>query len=153
MTAAIAVHLILVAAVFGLTAHSLPPSAPNYETKIACEGNQLQLACEEGTKINLIRANFGRFSISICNLQGNLEWSVNCEYNLVDNFVTSFSPLCNFRHGPPLLPRDSGGVRQPVRMSAIRLVHALRRPVSRREQVSGSALPVSSGVQHETRCH
>lgn len=79
--AAVAVHLTLVAAVIGLMsgpADSLPPSAPNYETKIACEGNQLQLSCEEGTKINLIRANFGRFSISICNTQGNLEWSVNC---------------------------------------------------------------------------
>lgn len=64
-----------------LTSLGLPPptpSLPSYETKIACEGGHLRLECEEGTKINLIRANFGRFSISICNTQGNLEWSVNC---------------------------------------------------------------------------
>lgn len=28
--------------------------------------------------INLIRANYGRFSITICNDQGNVDWSVNC---------------------------------------------------------------------------
>ena len=28
--------------------------------------------------INLVRANFGRFSISICNDGGNTDWSVNC---------------------------------------------------------------------------
>lgn len=28
--------------------------------------------------INLIRANYGRFSITICNDHGNVDWSVNC---------------------------------------------------------------------------
>lgn len=44
----------------------------------ACEGNSLEIQCDEGTHINLIRANFGRFSISVCNEQGNVDWSVNC---------------------------------------------------------------------------
>merc|ERR1719297_65257 len=34
--------------------------------------------CEEGRLINLVRANFGRFSISICNEGGNTTWSTNC---------------------------------------------------------------------------
>ncbi|OTF71462.1 hypothetical protein BLA29_012373, partial [Euroglyphus maynei] len=51
---------------------------PRYHTLYACEGNSLEIQCEEGTHINLIRANFGRFSISVCNEQGNVDWSVNC---------------------------------------------------------------------------
>ncbi|XP_050720067.1 adhesion G protein-coupled receptor L1-like isoform X2 [Eriocheir sinensis] len=34
--------------------------------------------CDPGHVINLIRANYGRFSITICNEHGNTEWSVNC---------------------------------------------------------------------------
>ncbi|XP_053204048.1 uncharacterized protein LOC128388644 [Panonychus citri] len=48
-------------------------------TGYACEGSSLTLSCGDPYIINLIRANFGRFSISTCNSQGNLEWSVNCK--------------------------------------------------------------------------
>ena len=47
-------------------------------TKYGCEGSVLDIQCEEGTVINLVRANYGRFSISICNDKGNTAWSVNC---------------------------------------------------------------------------
>jgi len=47
-------------------------------TKYGCEGTVLDIQCEEGTVINLVRANYGRFSISICNEKGNTAWSVNC---------------------------------------------------------------------------
>jgi len=47
-------------------------------TKYGCEGTTLKIECEEGSVINLVRANFGRFSISICNEGGNTDWSVNC---------------------------------------------------------------------------
>ena len=47
-------------------------------TKYGCEGSTLEIECEEGTVINLVRANFGRFSISICNEGGNTTWSTNC---------------------------------------------------------------------------
>ena len=47
-------------------------------TKYGCEGTTLKIECEEGTVINLVRANFGRFSISICNDEGITDWSVNC---------------------------------------------------------------------------
>ena len=47
-------------------------------TKYGCEGTTLNIACEENTVINLVRANYGRFSISICNEEGITDWSVNC---------------------------------------------------------------------------
>ncbi|XP_071044482.1 latrophilin Cirl isoform X2 [Parasteatoda tepidariorum] len=48
-----------------------------YRTIYTCEGRTLNMVCEEGL-IHLIRANYGRFSIGICNEHGNLEWRVNC---------------------------------------------------------------------------
>ncbi|XP_037090639.1 LOW QUALITY PROTEIN: latrophilin Cirl-like [Pollicipes pollicipes] len=49
-----------------------------YSTVYACEGSTLKLECGDDELINLIRANFGRFSITICNEKGNTDWSVNC---------------------------------------------------------------------------
>ncbi|XP_014249876.1 latrophilin Cirl-like isoform X3 [Cimex lectularius] len=51
---------------------------PRYDTAYACEGKTLRIDCKDGELINLIRANYGRFSITICNDHGNTEWSVNC---------------------------------------------------------------------------
>ncbi|CAH0731584.1 unnamed protein product, partial [Brenthis ino] len=51
---------------------------PRYETAYACEGKTLKIGCSEGSVIHLIRANYGRFSITICNDHGNTDWSVNC---------------------------------------------------------------------------
>ncbi|XP_055927340.1 latrophilin Cirl-like isoform X2 [Argiope bruennichi] len=51
--------------------------AAGYRTTYACEGKTLHIVCDEGM-IHLIRANYGRFSISICNDHGNLDWRVNC---------------------------------------------------------------------------
>ena len=49
-----------------------------YETHYACEDTRLNISCAPGLHLNIIRANYGRFSIAICNLHGNTEWSVNC---------------------------------------------------------------------------
>ncbi|KAF7990078.1 hypothetical protein HCN44_009021 [Aphidius gifuensis] len=49
-----------------------------YDTAYECEGKQLRIECGEGEVIHLIRANYGRFSITICNEHGNTDWSVNC---------------------------------------------------------------------------
>ena len=50
-----------------------------YMTGYACEGSQLSISCDQpGQHIQLVRSNFGRFSISICNAHGQLDWSVNC---------------------------------------------------------------------------
>ncbi|XP_054161421.1 latrophilin Cirl-like isoform X2 [Oppia nitens] len=50
----------------------------HYKTTYACEGNPLHLTCEEGSTIHLVRANYGRFSISICNDGGRLDLNVIC---------------------------------------------------------------------------
>ncbi|XP_017774015.1 PREDICTED: latrophilin Cirl isoform X3 [Nicrophorus vespilloides] len=49
-----------------------------YDTAYACEGKILKIECKDGELIKLIRANYGRFSITICNDHGNTDWSVNC---------------------------------------------------------------------------
>ncbi|KAG0410106.1 hypothetical protein HPB47_012776, partial [Ixodes persulcatus] len=58
-----------------------------YKTAYACEGSQLSFACPEGQLIALIRANYGRFSISICNEHGTLDWSVDCKSNRSYNVI------------------------------------------------------------------
>lgn len=69
--------------------NSVIPSAPatsitttngkaRYKTMYACEDRQLVMDCDYGSKINLIRANYGRFSITQCNEQGQLDLSTDC---------------------------------------------------------------------------
>lgn len=38
----------------------------------------LKIECKDNYVISLIRANFGRFSIAVCNEFGSTDWSVNC---------------------------------------------------------------------------
>ena len=41
----------------------------------------MRIHCEEGeddAEIEVVRGNFGRFSIAICNRHGHTDWSVNC---------------------------------------------------------------------------
>ena len=63
-----------------LTLHFISDSGEEeqYETHYACEDTRLNISCAPGLHLNIIRANYGRFSIAICNLHGNTEWSVNC---------------------------------------------------------------------------
>ena len=59
-----------------------------YRMAYACQDEMLTINCtneelerkEQGSYISLeiIRANFGRFSISICNKKGRADISVNC---------------------------------------------------------------------------
>lgn len=48
------------------------------KTNYACEGSRMELSCQEGKLIHLVRANYGRFSLSICNEQGLSNYSVIC---------------------------------------------------------------------------
>ncbi|XP_076340874.1 latrophilin Cirl-like isoform X3 [Tachypleus tridentatus] len=50
----------------------------HYTSTYACEGRELKISCNDGDHIRLVRANYGRFSISICNDKGNTDWSVIC---------------------------------------------------------------------------
>ena len=48
-------------------------------TAYACENSRLNISCDgAGQYLDIIRANYGRFSIAICNTHGNTDWSVNC---------------------------------------------------------------------------
>ncbi|CAG0897875.1 unnamed protein product [Cyprideis torosa] len=49
-----------------------------YRIAYVCEGSTLHLGCDAGEVIHMIRANFGRFSISLCNDNGNTNWDVQC---------------------------------------------------------------------------
>ena len=50
-----------------------------YQTAYRCEGQTLEITCESrDSVIEVVRANYGRFSIAICNDHGNTDWSVNC---------------------------------------------------------------------------
>ncbi|KAK7592942.1 hypothetical protein V9T40_007694 [Parthenolecanium corni] len=49
-----------------------------YYTVYACDGKMLKIECKENYVINLIRANYGRYSITVCNDNGSTDWSVNC---------------------------------------------------------------------------
>lgn len=60
---------------------------PRYRTAYACEGSHLRISCDEGHLVQLIRANYGRFSISICNEHGTLDWSVDCKSNRSYNVI------------------------------------------------------------------
>ena len=48
------------------------------KTSYACQGDRLDLGCPAGTVIKVMRANYGRFSVGICNEHGITDWSVNC---------------------------------------------------------------------------
>ena len=49
------------------------------KTAFACRGTQLHLQCSEPNEvIKVTRANYGRFSIAVCNDKSTTSWSVNC---------------------------------------------------------------------------
>ena len=55
-----------------------------YKTDYRCEGENMTVSCIDSDGpglhgiIQVVRANFGRFSIAICNRHGQTDWSVNC---------------------------------------------------------------------------
>ena len=49
------------------------------KTAFACQGTRLHLKCLNQTEvIKITRANYGRFSIAVCNDKSTTTWSVNC---------------------------------------------------------------------------
>ena len=55
------------------------PDGTRYKTDYRCEGDRMTVSCEPGETIQVVRANYGRFSIAICNKHGYTNWSVNCK--------------------------------------------------------------------------
>eukprot|EP00096_Caligus_rogercresseyi_P002638 TRINITY_DN1483_c0_g1_i2.p1 TRINITY_DN1483_c0_g1~~TRINITY_DN1483_c0_g1_i2.p1 ORF type:complete len:1014 (-),score=273.48 TRINITY_DN1483_c0_g1_i2:685-3726(-) len=54
------------------------PDGTKYKTAYKCEGDHIFIRCDVSETIRVIRANYGRFSIAICNKHGYTDWSVNC---------------------------------------------------------------------------
>ena len=48
-------------------------------TAYACEDSRLNISCGTDLYLDIIRANYGRFSITICNDHGNTDWKVDCQ--------------------------------------------------------------------------
>ena len=58
---------------------SLPDLVSPPSTSYACEGSTLTLSCPRpGLALRVIRANFGRFSVAVCNDDVRANLSVNC---------------------------------------------------------------------------
>ena len=62
--------------IFTVAAGRVDPSS--MKTSYACQGDTLDLSCPSGQMIKIMRANYGRFSVGICNEHGITDWSVNC---------------------------------------------------------------------------
>jgi hypothetical protein len=60
------------------SALQLAVSEYRVHTAYACEGETLSLSCGSESVIRVVRANFGRFSISVCNPQGWTNISTHC---------------------------------------------------------------------------
>ncbi len=58
----------------------------NIITEYACEGDKLTLNCETGN-IFIKRANYGRLSISMCNLHGLTNISTHCVLNTTQQTI------------------------------------------------------------------
>ena len=48
------------------------------QTLIGCENTTVSLSCPVGSYVSIIRANYGRFSISVCNHQARQDIDTNC---------------------------------------------------------------------------
>lgn len=88
---------------------------PRYDTVYACEGKTLKIECNDGELIHLIRANYGRFSITICNDHGNTDWSVNCmspkSLRVLHSRYRLLAPKCSLGANFALIPfRFTSGV-------------------------------------------
>ena len=56
-----------------------PDENPGEKTAFACQGTRLHLKCLNASEvIKVTRANYGRFSIAVCNDKSMTTWSVNC---------------------------------------------------------------------------
>jgi len=55
-----------------------PLLSPGDRTAYACQGERLDIECDGGETIRVVRANYGRFSVAVCNEEGRTDLSVNC---------------------------------------------------------------------------
>ncbi|XP_076356026.1 adhesion G protein-coupled receptor L1-like isoform X2 [Tachypleus tridentatus] len=87
--------LLLLFSIFSITDSTRRGVTAHYRTAYACEGRDLNITCKPGYRINLIRANFGRFSIALCNENGALDWSVDCMSKITSRVMQD---RCNMKN-------------------------------------------------------
>jgi len=77
---------------------------PGEQTIFACKGKALKLSCPKDNEvIKVTRANYGRFSIAVCNDQSMTTWSVNCFSPKAKHVLQS---KCNNFGGCEILAED-----------------------------------------------
>ncbi|XP_060605244.1 adhesion G protein-coupled receptor L1-like isoform X2 [Ruditapes philippinarum] len=83
----------------------VPPRYPSKEERkvaFACQDSYITLKCKEpGTKIRILLANYGRFSLVVCNQDGiHKGWNVQCSSKISMEVVTErcdYKLSCNIR--------------------------------------------------------
>ena len=64
--------------VFLYTTISTKAEENSVKTQFACENNRMSLTCPTGSYVSIVRANYGRFSINVCNVQAITDIDTNC---------------------------------------------------------------------------
>jgi len=68
------------------------PDGTRIKTSYQCSGSSLHLSCPQDLTIQLMRSNYGRFSIAICNHQGVTTWNVHCKD---EDSIHILGKMCN----------------------------------------------------------
>ena len=55
---------------------SIPDSA--VETVIGCENTTISLSCPVASYVSIVRANYGRFAMAVCNHKVDLDIQTDC---------------------------------------------------------------------------
>jgi len=89
------VAALLAAVVVPASPQASASSSVPMKTVYACQGSQLALTCPPDHQIRVMRANYGRFSVAICNDKGVTDWSVNC---MAPRSLRIMQDRCNHQH-------------------------------------------------------
>ena len=58
----------------------------------------MSLECKKGDVVEVVRANFGRFSLEVCNPGGHTEWDQNC---ILQRTKTTLDTQCYHQQNCP----------------------------------------------------
>merc|ERR1719206_366034 len=87
--------MMMLSSLVSLESLTAASSMNSMKTSYACQGSKLNLSCPSGFVIKIMRANYGRFSVAICNEDGITDWSVNC---MAPRSLRILQDRCNLEH-------------------------------------------------------
>jgi len=87
--------MMMLSVLVSLESLTVASSMNSMKTSYACQGSKLNLSCPSGFVIKIMRANYGRFSVAICNEEGITDWSVNC---MAPRSLRILQDRCNLEH-------------------------------------------------------